>query len=214
VFADIPGLIEGAHLGVGLGHSFLRHVQRTRLIVHILDGAADDPIADYNQTRTELALYDEKLAERPEIVVVNKLDLPTVREYWGLLEEQLQERGVMNPMAISALTRENVTALIQRVFREIAALPAQAIDETPGVPVYELEESDISFDISVEAGVYYVRGERIERAAAMTYWDYEEAVARFQKTLEALGVAAALKQLGVQPGDTVFIGDFELEWSE
>ncbi len=214
VFADIPGLIEGAHLGVGLGHSFLRHVQRTRLIVHILDGAADDPIADYNQIRTELALYDEKLAERPEIVVVNKLDLPTVREYWGLLEEQLQERGVLNPMAISALTRENVTALIQRVFQEIAALPAQAIDETSGVPVYELEESDISFDISVEAGVYYVRGERIERAAAMTYWDYEEAVARFQKTLEALGVAAALKRSGVQPGDTVFIGDFELEWSE
>ena len=211
VFADIPGLIEGAHLGVGLGHSFLRHVQRTRLIVHILDGSADDPIADYSQINTELALYDEALSERPEIVAVNKIDLPEVREYWGLLQEQLQERGVMDPVAISALTRENVTALIQRVFREIARLPAPVMRAAIEAPVYELEDD---FAVSVEAGVYYVTGERIERAAAMTYWDYEQAVARFQKILDALGISAALEKSGVQPGDTVFIGDFELEWSE
>ena len=211
VFADIPGLIEGAHLGVGLGHSFLRHVQRTRLIVHILDGSADDPIADYSQINTELALYDEALSERPEIVAVNKMDLPEVREYWGLLQEQLQERGVMDPVAISALTRENVTALIQRVFREIARLPAPVMRAAIEAPVYELEDD---FAVSVEAGVYYVTGERIERAAAMTYWDYEQAVARFQKILDALGISAALEKSGVQPGDTVFIGDFELEWSE
>ncbi len=211
VFADIPGLIEGAHLGVGLGHSFLRHVQRTRLIVHILDGSADDPIADYSQINTELALYDEALSERPEIVAVNKIDLPEVREYWGLLQEQLQERGVMDPVAISALTRENVTALIQRVFREIARLPAPVMRAAIEAPVYELGDD---FAVSVEAGVYYVTGERIERAAAMTYWDYEQAVARFQKILDALGISAALEKSGVQPGDTVFIGDFELEWSE
>lgn len=211
VFADIPGLIEGAHLGVGLGHSFLRHVQRTRLIVHILDGSADDPIADYSQINTELALYDEALSERPEIVAVNKIDLPEVREYWGLLQEQLQERGVMDPVAISALTRENVTALIQRVFRETARLPAPVMRAVIEVPVYEL---DHDFAVSVEAGVYYVKGERIERAAAMTYWDYEQAVARFQKILDTLGISAALEKSGVQPGDTVFIGDFELEWSE
>lgn len=211
VFADIPGLIEGAHLGVGLGHSFLRHVQRTRLIVHILDGSADDPIADYSQINTELALYDEALSERPEIVAVNKMDLPEVREYWGLLQEQLQERGVMDPMAISALTRENVTALIQRVFREIARLPVPVMRAAIEAPVYELDDD---FAVSVEAGVYYVTGERIERAAAMTYWDYEQAVARFQKILDTLGISAALEKSGVRPGDTVFIGDFELEWSE
>ena len=214
VFADIPGLIEGAHLGIGLGHSFLRHVQRTRLTVHILDGSADDPIADYSQINTELALYDEALAQRPEIVAVNKIDLPDVREYWGLLQEQLQERGVVNPIAISALTRENVTALIQRVFQEMAKLPDRRAEEATEVPVYALENGDVPFDISVEEGVYYVTGERIERAAAMTYWDYEEAVARFQKILDTLGVSAALEKYGVKPGDTVFIGDFELEWSE
>ncbi len=215
VVADIPGLIEGAHLGIGLGHSFLRHVQRTSLIVHILDGAAADPLADYNQIRAELALFDERLAEKPEIVVVNKIDLPVAREYLALLEDSLLERGVTKPLAISALTHENINRLIQLVFEQSANLPSrhdQLLDETP---TYELgEDAGPPFDLALDDGVYYVSGERIERAAAMTYWDYEEAVSRFQKTLEAMGIVAALEEAGVTPGDTVFIGDFELEWSE
>ena len=214
IFADIPGLIEGAHLGVGLGHAFLRHVQRTDIIVHILDGSAADPLADYNQIRAELALYDAKLAERPEIVVVNKLDLPETREYLDLLEESLIARGVALPVAISALTRENVTRLVQRVFEAAAKLPRRedsAVDESP---LYELEDKDVPFALDVKGGVYYVSGDRIERAAAMTYWDYDEAVLRFHKTLEALGVADALVKAGVREGDTVFVGEFELEWSD
>ena len=214
VFADIPGLIEGAHMGVGLGHSFLRHIQRTRIIIHVLDGSAEDPIADYNQIRAELALYDEKLADRPEIVVVNKMDIPEAREYWELLKEQLGERGVEKPLAISAISRENIKQLIQRVFEISAALPDIELEAVDEVPVYELEEDNLAFDVAVEDGIYYVTGERIERAAAMTYWDYDEAVNRFQKTLEVLGVSEALEKSGVKVGDTVFIGDFELEWSE
>lgn len=214
VFADIPGLIEGAHMGVGLGHSFLRHIQRTRLIIHVLDGAADDPIADYNQITAELALYDEKLADRPTIVVVNKSDIPEVTEYWELLKEQLEARGVENPMLVSAISRENVTTLIQRVFETMAKLPEVELKENVEIPVYELEEDTVAFEVAVTDGIYYVTGERVERAAAMTYWDYEEAVNRFQKTLEFLGVSDALEKSGVQAGDTVFIGDFELEWSE
>ena len=215
VFADIPGLIEGAHLGIGLGHSFLRHVQRTSLIVHILDGAAADPLADYNQIRAELALYDERLAERPEILVVNKIDLPDAREYLELLNESFAERGIQAPLAISALTRENVDRLIQAVFELSASLPKQRAQPHEEEPTYALGEGDdLAFELDVSDGVYYIRGDRIERAAAMTYWDYEEAVLRFQKTLEATGIAAALEQAGVKSGDTVFIGDFELEWSE
>ena len=214
VFADIPGLIEGAHLGVGLGHAFLRHVQRTRLIVHLLDGSAADPLADYNQIRAELALYDESLASRPEILVVNKIDLPVTREYLDLLEESFADRGIERPLAISALTRENVGRLIQRAFELAASLPKRAAVREEEAPVYTLDAEELHFDLIVDRGVYYVSGERIERAAAMTYWDYEEAVARFHKTLEALGVVAALAEAGVQSGDTVFIGDFELEWSE
>lgn len=214
IFADIPGLIEGAHLGVGLGHAFLRHVQRTDIIVHILDGAAADPLADYNQIRAELALYDAKLAERPEIVVVNKLDLPETREYLDLLEESLSARGVAEPVAISALTRENVTRLVQRVFEEAAKLPRSENTVVEDLPLYEIESEEIPFELAVEGGVYYVSGDRIERAAAMTYWDYDEAVLRFHKTLEALGVADALLKAGVREGDTVFVGEFELEWSD
>lgn len=214
VFADIPGLIEGAHMGIGLGHSFLRHIQRTRLIIHVIDGSAMDPIADYNQISTELALYDEKLADRPEIVVVNKMDIAEVREYWELIKEQLEARGVKQPMAISAITRENVPQLVQRVFEMISQIPETELDDGTGMPVYEIEDEAVKFEVDVEDGIYYVSGERIERAAAMTYWDYEEAVSRFQKTLETLGVSEALEKSGVKPGDTVFIGDFELEWSE
>ncbi len=214
IFADIPGLIEGAHLGVGLGHAFLRHVQRTDIIVHILDGTADDPLADYSQIRSELALFDEKLAERPEILVVNKMDLPEAREYWELLKEDLSTMGIAEPMAISAATQENVTRLIQRVFERSANLPRRDEAAIVEAPIYELDEESLPFELLVEGGVYYVKGDRIERAAAMTYWDYDEAVLRFHKTLEALGVVDALSSAGVRAGDTVFIGDFELEWSD
>jgi len=214
VFADIPGLIEGAHLGVGLGHAFLRHVQRTRIIVHILDGAADDPLADYNQIRSELALYDADLAQRPEIVTVNKMDLPEAREYWELLKESLLERDIHDPIPISALTRENVVRLVQRVFERASNLPRPEVSALGETPTYELDDEAAPFELVAEGGVYYVRGDRIERAAAMTYWDYDEAVLRFHKTLEALGVVDALAQAGARTGDTVFIGDFELEWSD
>ncbi|MCY4017828.1 MAG: GTPase ObgE [Chloroflexi bacterium] len=214
VFADIPGLIEGAHMGVGLGHAFLRHVQRTSMIIHVLDGSSDDLVADYNQIKAELALFDDRLVDRPEMVVINKLDLPDVREYLPLLEEQLAERGVVDTLAISALTRENITRLIQLAFEMAPESPNLFLHPVSELPVYELEDSDVSFEINREDGVFYVSGAGIERAAAMTYWDYEEAVARFQKTLETLGIAQALEEAGVQDGDTVFVGEYELEWSE
>ncbi len=214
IFADIPGLIEGAHMGLGLGQAFLRHIQRTRMIIHILDGSTEDPVADYNQIKAELALFDERLAERPEIVVFNKLDLPETREYLPLLQEQLAEHGLLDTLAISALTRENIKKLIQRVFEMTPATRDLFLHPVSDTPVYELDDSDIAFEINREDEVFYVSGAGIERAAAMTYWDYEEAVARFQKTLETLGIAQALTEAGIKDGDTVYIGEHELEWSE
>ena len=162
-----------------------------------------------------MALFDDRLVERPEIVVVNKIDLPEAREYLELLQESMIERGIDKPLAISALTRENVEGLIQQVFELSANLPEQNTKLYDETPTYELGDDDgVPFDVEMDNGIYYVRGDRIERAAAMTYWDYEEAVMRFQRTLEVMGVAAALEQAGVSSGDTVFIGDFELEWSE
>jgi GTPase len=214
VAADIPGLIEGAHKGVGLGHAFLRHIQRTRLIVHLLNGAGEDPLADYSQINTELALYDENLGQKPQIVVFNKMDLPEAQERWPAFEKALKARGV-EPMAISAAAQMNTRQLTQRVFQEMDALPVEVIKPAAEMPIYELPENRLEFTIEQEReGVFRVRGKHIERAAAMTYWDYEEAVLRFQNILETLGISAALEKAGVQVGDTVYIGDYDLEWSE
>jgi GTP-binding protein len=213
--ADIPGLVEGAHMGVGLGHSFLRHVQRTRLLVHLLNGANEDPIADFNQINQELALYDEKLAERPQIVVYNKMDIPEARERWTEIQAELKRLGVENPLAISAATQENVSRLIGRMFSEMDALPAPEPEADEEMPLYTLPEADVTFSVEpMGEGQYRVVGKRIERAAAMTYWDYDEAVFRFQRLLDTLGVTKALREAGVQEGDTVHIGTHELEWSD
>ncbi len=214
VVADIPGLIEGAHMGVGLGHSFLRHVQRTRVLVHLLNGASENPIADYSQINSELALYDERLAEKPQIVVFTKMDLPEAQERWPEVKAFLNKQGI-EPMSISAATQQNVKDLIQRVFATVDALPPVEITPIEEKPVYELAEEEVVFNIVREDnGAYRVVGRRIERAASMTHWDYEDAVMRFQDILETLGVSAALVEAGVQVGDTVYIGDYELEWAD
>ncbi len=214
VVADIPGLIEGAHMGVGLGHAFLRHVQRTRVLIHLLNGASETPLADYSQINTELALYDEQLAQKPQIVVFNKLDLPEAQARWSEVQSALAERDV-EVMAISAATQHNTTSLIQRLFQIVDTLPEVASTVATEIPVYQLPEEEIVFNIVREGkGVYRVAGKRIERAAAMTHWDYTDAVLRFQRILETLGVSKALEEAGVQVGDTVYIGEHELEWSE
>ncbi|MCU0480111.1 MAG: GTPase ObgE [Anaerolineae bacterium] len=214
VFADIPGLIEGAHMGVGLGHSFLRHVQRTRVLIHLLDGTNPDVLADYSQINTELALYDEELATRPQLVVFNKMDMPEAEATWEKVRDTLRKNGI-EAMAISALTRQNTQKVVQKVFELVSTMPKQIPQIVEKMPLYELPEDEIKFTIERdEDGLYHVKGKRIERAAAMTQWDYEEAVMRFQRILETLGVSAALEKAGVQVGDTVFIGDFELEWSD
>lgn len=214
VVADIPGLIEGAHMGVGLGHTFLRHVQRTRVLIHVLNGASENPIADYSQINTELALYDENLAEKPQLVVFNKMDLPEAQERWSSVKSALEARGV-DIVSISAATQLNVKSLIQRIFQIVDALPAIESIQPVEIPTYGLEEDEVIFNIiQEEAGIYRVVGKRIERAAAMTHWDYDDAVLRFQNILETLGVSAALEAAGVKVGDTVYIGDYELEWAE
>ena len=215
VVADIPGLIEGAHMGVGLGHAFLRHVQRTRLLIHLIDGASTDPIADYNQINVELSLYDEDLESRPQIVVFTKMDLPEAQAQWASVREKLIDLGINNPMAISSATQSNVQALIGRLFEEVARLPEQTVPVMEDMTVYELPEDDLDFEIARESnGGYRVIGARIERAASMTYWGNEEAVMRFQRILEATGVTRALVEAGVKAGNTVYIGDHELEWTD
>ncbi|MBX3084830.1 MAG: GTPase ObgE [Anaerolineae bacterium] len=214
VVADIPGLVEGAHMGVGLGHSFLRHVQRTRVLIHLLDGSSENPLADFNQINAELALFDEKLAQKPQLVVLNKMDLPEAQEKWPAIQETLQGLGY-DTLEISGLARLNTQELMNRVAALVANAPQPETVVVEQQPVYKLDEAEFEFSVTKQAdGSYLVLGENIERAAKMTYWEFEEAVERFQRILAATGITKALEEAGVQVGDTVFIGDHELEWAD
>jgi GTP-binding protein len=212
VLADIPGLIEGAHRGVGLGDAFLRHIQRTRVLIHLLDGMSEDPLADYSQTNSELALFDSSLADKPQIVALTKMDLPDVQERWPRIQAELEAHGVEEPMAISSAAHVGLEPLLWRTWQELQDAPMPETVEQ--LPVYRAKEDPRAFQIQKVEDGWRLTGESIERAAAMTYWEHEGSVRRFQKILETLGVDKAMREAGVVEGDTVFIGDFELEWSD
>jgi GTP-binding protein len=211
ILADIPGLIEGAHLGAGLGDAFLRHIQRTRVLIHILDGMAEDPLADFAQINSELALFDPDLAVKPQVVALNKMDLPDVQARWPEVEAQLQARGYQ-PQSISAVAGTNVRELLFKAYQLLEQTPpAPELDE---LPVYRMDTDPAHYEIERLEDGWRVAGAAIERAAAMTYWEYDQSVRRFQRLLHALGIEDAMREAGVLPGDTVHIGEHELEWSD
>ena len=211
VLADIPGLIEGAHMGVGLGFEFLRHIQRTRVIVHLLDGLSEDPLSDYSQINSEMALFDEKLAEKPQIVTLNKIDLPMVAEKLKDLQASFKKLGV-KLFPISAVAQTNVRDLMRQVYEMLENAPEPA--EVAELPVYRMEEDPRAFRIEEEEFGWRVVGKSIERAAAMTFWEHPGSLRRFQRMMNVIGLEKALREAGVQEGDSVFIGDYELEWQD
>ncbi len=211
VLADIPGLIEGAHTGAGLGDAFLRHIQRTRVLIHLLDGLSEDPIADFTQINSELALFDPRLGQKPQAVALNKIDLPDVQARWPQIRSELEKRGYQ-PLAVSAATGENVRDLLWRAAEALAQAPVE--EPVEEIPVYRADEDPNAFEIERVPEGWRVTGKAIERAAAMTYWEHEGSVRRFQRLIERLGIEKALRSAGVTEGDTVFIGDYELEWEE
>src|SRR3990172_2341699 len=213
VLADIPGLIEGAHHGLGLGHDFLRHIQRTRVLIHLLDGLAEDPIADMDQINSELSLFDPNLAKKPQLVTLNKIDQSEVQERLGEIQKKFKKLKV-ELMTISALARTNTRELLIKAHRKLQETPPLEEVELP-LPVYKPKEDPREFVVTREgANEWRISGTAIERAASMTYWQHDGSVRRFQKIMGALGVDQALRSAGVQEGDTVAIGDFELEWQE
>ena len=226
VFADIPGLIEGAHTGAGLGHTFLRHIERTRLLIHLLNGISPDPVGDYMAINQELALFNPTLAAKPQIVVLNKMDLPDVQAAWRGIATKLRSLGVPEPMAISAVSREGVEALLRRAADTLAELPKEfpLPDDETALVGYGPEFSgrsgmstatDKSFTITHDVdGAWLVQGAYIEKIVKMTQWEYYDAVMRFQRIMQALGITDALRAKGIQEDDTVRIGSKELDWSD
>jgi GTP-binding protein len=211
ILADIPGLIEGAHQGIGLGHDFLKHIQRTRVLIHLVDGLSQDPFLDFIQINSELALFDPDLIEKPQIIAVNKMDIPEVRNRWPMIEAQFIKDG-KQPYAISAATGEKVRTILYKAAQILRTLsPKETLE---AVPIYRLDSDPRDFTIERSPEGWRVHGVAIERAASMTYWEYEESIRRFQRILESLGIDDSLRKEGIKDGDTVFIGDYELEWHD
>jgi len=217
VLADIPGLIEGAHRGEGLGHDFLRHIQRTRVLIHLLDGLADEPFLDFAQINSELALFDPALGDKPQIVVLNKMDMPEVEEKWTSVKEKLKEKGYKDIFLISAISNQGIKPVLYRaneLLKEVPAYEYRSPEDEDEIPVYRFDKDPQNYVILRTDRGWRISGDALERAAAMTYWEHFQSIRRFHRILEAMGVDDALRDAGVQPGDTVIIGDHELEWDE
>lgn len=212
VLADIPGLIAGAHTGAGLGHRFLRHVERAPILVHVVDASRHDALDAYRTVRTELESYKPELAAKPEIVAANKLDLPEARAGLEQLQAALADRPVIG---ISTVTNQGVPALLKAVEEALARLPRPQApaDADRSVRLYRFapQEED-GFVVEREGDVFSVRGRRVERMVAMTNLDSDEGVEHLQKQLSRLGVFEALEKAGVEVGDTVRIGAWDVEW--
>ena len=212
VVADIPGLIEGASAGAGLGEEFLRHIERTRLVVHVVDASRDDPLADIVVIDRELAAYGHGLDQRPELVALNKIDLAEARDRVPALVETLAGRG-REALALSAATGEGVERLAKRLFTLVGPRPVPA---APAEAERRIVFAGSARDVRVEREDrgFRVRGDRIERLAAGIDWDSGDASAYFHRLLQRSGVERRLRELGVKEGDSVRIGALELEWSE
>jgi GTP-binding protein len=211
VLADIPGLIEGAHTGLGLGDAFLKHIQRTKVLIHLLDGMSADPLADYAQINTELSLFDPELGEKPQIVALNKIDMPQVAEQMDEITRQFKKKGISLNF-ISALEHQNLKEILWKAYQELIQLPELPAESA--LPIYRPEAKERPFEIQRIPDGWQVVGGAIERAAAMTYWEYFESVRRFHRILESMGIEEAMQKAGVREGDRVLIGKHELMWSD
>lgn len=226
VMVDLPGLIEGAADGLGLGHEFLRHVERTRVLVHMLDASHEDALHDLDMVNRELELFNVELAARPQIVALNKIDLEAAQANLPALTAALQERGI-TPTLISVATRENVDLLVQQVARLLDSLRSQGQGWTEKPPVldeeHELDEHEPlpvlqpqqqrRFEVRrVAQGRYLVEGRRLEAMAEMLNLSQDESRAEFYRRLTRFGVVAALRRAGVENGDRVRFGETEMTW--
>ncbi|GAB3050290.1 GTPase ObgE [Virgibacillus ainsalahensis] len=218
VMADLPGLIEGAHEGVGLGYQFLRHVERTRVIVHVIDMASTegrDPYDDYLKINQELKEYDAKIMERPQIIAANKMDMPGAEENLELFKEEL-DRDVQI-YQISALTKEGLRDILFAIADALESIPKikSEIEETEEKVVYRYQKEEAPFSISRDPdGAYVLSGIKIEKLFKMTDFNRDEAVQRFSRQLRGMGVDQELRNRGAKDGDTIRLLDFEFEFIE
>ncbi len=219
VVADMPGLIEGAHTGAGLGHQFLRHIERTRLLVHIIDVSGyteRDPMEDFDNINNELRLHSEKLAELPQMVALNKADMPDSGDIIDRLRPDLEDRG-LEVFAISALTGQGLQPLIYRIMERLEQLPQSELpaDETQDEVVrFTVEPADTWDAQKIGENEYEVTGKAVEMLIRRTDLENEYALRRLHRQLDKLGVISSLRKLGAGEGDTVMIYGIEFEYTD
>lgn len=212
VLADIPGLIEGAHEGAGLGHRFLRHIERTKVLIYVLDAAQTEDrnvLEDYNTLGTELEKFHPDLARKPFLIAANKMDIPEAEQNIAGLQEKFGDKL----MLISAATGQGTAELMTRAYELLTSIPAEETVTGDEVVQRRFNEEP-AFVIEIVDGVFEVSGKRIEKLAAMTNFDSEEGLQRFQRTINRMGLEDALREQGIQAGQTVRIKDLEFDYSE
>ena len=216
VIADIPGIIEGASEGVGLGLQFLRHIERTRLLLHVIDVSGidgRDPVEDFKIINEELKKYSEKLASRKQIIVASKADIIQDETNFNKLKD-LAKKQNMEIFKISSVTGEGVDKLLDHVAEVLKTLPKEELYEKEERVIYTLEEKKDEFDITIEKGVFVVTGKAVERLIGRININDNESMYYFHKCLKNLGIEDALKEKGVKEGDIVKFMDYEFEWYE
>lgn len=215
VMADLPGLIEGASEGIGLGHKFLRHAMRTKIIAHVIDmGSSEgrDPIKDYESIQKELEQYSEKLINKPSIIIANKMDLPNALENLKKFKEKYPSLEIFS-----------ITAILNQGFETLLKRLADLVDSVEDVKVYDDNEfmhvvynyeNKIPFTITRDGNIWVIQGEKIEKAFDMTRFTEDESIARFGRILKAMGVEEELERMGAKRGDEVQIKDYIFEFKD
>ena len=224
VLMEVPGLLEGAHRGVGLGQQFLRHAERARVYVHLLDGSSEDPVADFHMLNNELEQFNDGLVQKPKIIAVNKLDLPDVRDGQSELRDKLTRaaaewqpaggvNGLQTPVVfLSAVTGEGLQGLLDRMVALLDAIPKEAPVEAAPAWVGTRHRQHLPDKVWVEAGVYVVQCDVLERLAAMADPRDSRVVIQLWREMERRGLARNLVDAGIEAGDTIRIGTVEVEW--
>ena len=216
VIADIPGIIEGASEGVGLGIQFLRHIERTRLLLHFIDVSGTegrDPIQDFKTINEELKKYSEKLSKRTQIIVATKMDV--IQDEKPLKElEELAKKESLEIYKISAVTGEGVQELIDHVAERLKTLPKEELFEPEEKMVYTLEKKEDEWTIRKEGEDFIIEGKAVERLMGRVNIEDNESIYYLHKSLKEMGIDDKLKEMGVCEGDSVIIAGWELEWSD
>ena len=216
VMADIPGLIEGAHRGEGLGHDFLRHIERTKMLIHVVDVSASegrDPIEDFEKINEELKLYSERLLTLPQIVAANKIDIQSGKENFPAFEKEIKKRGY-EVYPISALTKVGIDKLLDKTIEILSSIPVEEIKEVPEVIVYTPPEEEETLNVEVKDNTYYLSGTKIDKLLKRVNLQDEHSLRYFEILLRKSGVIDALKEKGFKSGDTINVRDFEFEYYE